>query len=124
MTSDPTTLCDRERIAAVIDLYAAGAREGRGETMKPAFHVEATIFGHVGGAPWGGPIQKLYEHVDRDGPAPRLRYAIAGIDIAGDVAAARVEIEDWSGRRYTDLFTLLELDGTWKIVNKVFHRHS
>ncbi len=29
----------------------------------------------------------------------------------------------WTGHRFTDLFTLLKIDGQWKIMNKVFHLH-
>ena len=123
MTPPEASLSDRDQIARVIELYVAGARMGQGETMKPAFNPEATIFGYVGGGPWGGPIQELFTHVDRDGPAPAIRCHIDAVDIVGDVAAVRVEIDNWSGRRYTDLFTLLKTDGAWQIVSKVFHRH-
>ena len=36
----------------------------------------------------------------------------------------RLEIEDWTGHRFTDMFTLLKMDGQWKIVSKVFHLHA
>ena len=36
---------------------------------------------------------------------------------------ARLEIDNWTGHRFTDLFTLLKVDGEWKIMNKVFHLH-
>jgi putative lumazine-binding protein len=32
--------------------------------------------------------------------------------------------DDWTGHRFTDLFTLLKVDGEWKIMNKVFHLHA
>ncbi len=35
----------------------------------------------------------------------------------------RLELDNWTGHRYTDLFTLLKVDGEWKIMNKVFHLH-
>ncbi len=36
----------------------------------------------------------------------------------------RLELENLSGNRYTDLFTLLRVDGKWEIMNKVFHLHT
>jgi Putative lumazine-binding len=29
-----------------------------------------------------------------------------------------------TGHQFTDLFTLLKIDGNWKIMNKVFYLHS
>jgi hypothetical protein len=40
------------------------------------------------------------------------------------LAKVRLEIDNWTGSRFTDTFTLLKLDGQWKIVNKVFYLHS
>jgi hypothetical protein len=36
----------------------------------------------------------------------------------------RVEAENWTGLKFTDMFLLLKLDGRWTIVNKVFHLHA
>jgi hypothetical protein len=36
--------------------YIEGARAGKGKTMKPAFHDDATIFGYVGPDLFAGPI--------------------------------------------------------------------
>ncbi len=58
-------------IAKAVQHYIDGAKSGRGDDMKPAFHEDATIFGYVG----------------------------------------------------ADLFTMLKVDGEWKIMNKVFHLH-
>ena len=43
--------------------------------------------------------------------------------IFGTIATARVEADNWTRHRFTDLFTLLKVDGEWKIMNKVFHLH-
>ena len=91
--------------------------------MKPAFHKEATIFGYAGTDLFAGPIQKLFEWNDQNGPATGLQARIASIDIIGTIATVRLELDDWTGHRYTDLFTMLKVDGQWKIMNKVFHLH-
>jgi hypothetical protein len=36
------------------------------------------------------------------------------------VATVRLELDDWTGHQ----FTLLKVDGQWKIMNKVFHLHA
>ncbi len=91
--------------------------------MKPAFHKDATIFGYVGADLFAGPIQKLFAWNDENGAATELKSRIASIDLIDTVATVRLELDNWTGHRFTDLFTLLKINGQWKIMNKVFHLH-
>ena len=115
---------EREQISKVVECYIGGAVSGQGNDMKPAFHEDATIFGYVGPDLLAGPIQLLFDWNDQNGPATDLRANIASIDLAGTVATVRLELEDWTGNRFTDLFTLLKAGNEWKITNKVFHLHT
>ena len=124
MRNVPTDASQRDAIAKTIQHYIDGAKAGKGDDMKPAFHKDATIFGYVGDDLFAGPIQILFDWNDENGPATELRARIAGIDLADTVATVRVELDNWTGSRFTDLFTLLKVDGEWKIMNKVFHLHS
>ena len=119
----PTTVNEYEAIAKVVQHCIDGAKSGRGDDMKPAFHKDATIFGLVGADLFGGPIQELFTWSDKNGPSKGLQAKIASIDIVGSVAIMRLELDNLGGHRYTDLFTLLKVDGEWKIMNKVFHWH-
>jgi hypothetical protein len=47
-------------------------------------------------------------------PAARLRHA---------QLSREIELDNWTGHRFTDLLSLLKTDGEWKIMNKVFHLH-
>ena len=105
----------------MLQKYIVGATSGRSFDMKAVFHNDATIFGYVGENVWGGPIQKFFDYIDKNGPATDIQVRIARIDVAKSVALARLEIDNWTGHKYTDLFTLLKVDGEWKIINKVFH---
>ncbi len=111
-------------IAAVVQHYIDGGRSGKGDDMKPAFHEDATIFGYAGADLFAGPIQRLFDWADDSDPATRLQARIASMDIVDSVATVRLELDNWNGSRYTDMFTLLKVDGEWKIMNKVFHLHS
>ncbi|MGI9543177.1 MAG: nuclear transport factor 2 family protein [Cyclobacteriaceae bacterium] len=111
-------------IAKTVQHYIDGAKSGKGADMKPAFHKDATIFGYVGEDLFAGPIQILFDWNDQNGPATELLARIASIDIIDTVATVRLELANWTGFRFTDLFTLLKVDGQWKIMNKVFHLHS
>ena len=124
MTSATNDLQDYGAIALAIQQYLDGARTGSSQPMIPAFHEQATIAGYIGHDLFSGPIQKLFDWNDDNGPATDLQAQIASIDLANSVATVRLEIENWTGHRFTDLFTLLKTDGRWKIVNKVFHLHD
>ncbi len=123
--SNPTTnVSEHEAIAKVVQHYIDGAKSGKGDDMKPAFHEDATVFGYVGPDLFAGPIQQIFAWNDDNGPATGLQASIGSIDLNGTVATVRLELDDWTGNRFTDLFTLLKVNGEWKIMNKVFHLHA
>jgi hypothetical protein len=119
----PTSLSEYDAISNTVQHYVNGGKTGRTDEMKLAFHKDATIFGYIGPDLFAGPIQGLFDWNDQNGPAAELQGRITSIDIIETVATVRLELENWSGHRFTDLFTLLKVDGEWKIMNKVFHLH-
>ncbi len=123
MSSVPANVSENDAIAKTVQHYIDGARSGKGDEMKPAFHKDATIFGYAGTDLFGGPVQQLFDWSDENGPATELQARIAGIDFIDTVATVRLELENLSGHRYTDLLSLLKIDGEWKIMNKIFHLH-
>ena len=124
MSNALTKVDEYDAITKTIQHYIDGARSGRGADMKPAFHAEATVFGYVGPDLFAGPIQGLFDWNDQNGPAKDIEARIVSIEICGTIAVARLEIDNWTGHRFTDLFTLLKIDGEWKVMNKVFHLHG
>ncbi len=124
MSNAAIDVSEHDAIAKTVQHYIDGAKSGSGDDMKPAFHKDATIFGYAGADLFAGPIQQLFDWNDENGPAPELQARIASIDVVDTVATVRLELNNWTGSRYTDLFTLLKVDGEWKIMNKVFHLHS
>ena len=124
MTPTATKVHEYDAIARVVQHYIDGAKSGKGEDMKPAFHKDATIYGYVGPDLFAGPIQLLFDWNDENGAATDLEARIASIDVIETVATVRLELDNWTGHRFTDLFTLLKVDGQWLIMNKVFHLHG
>ncbi len=123
MSNVPTKVSENDAITKTVQHYIDGARSGKGDDMKSAFHKDATIFGYAGTDLFGGPIQQLFDWSDENGPATELQAQIASIDLVDTVATVRLELENLSGHRYTDLLSLLKIDGEWKIMNKIFHLH-
>ncbi len=124
MNNMSTDVRQHDAIAETVQHYIDGAKSGSGDDMKPAFHKDATIFGYAGADLFGGSIQQLFDWGDQNGPAAELQARIASIDVVDTIATVRLELNNWTGSRYTDLFTLLKVDGEWKIMSKVFHLHS
>ena len=118
-----TSTDEREAITRTIQTYVDGGKSGKSADMKPAFHEGATIYGYIGPDLFGGPIQSLFDWNDGNGPATELKSNITNIDIQGTIATARVELDNWTGHKFTDMFTLLKSDGEWKIISKVFYLH-
>lgn len=123
MSTVASAVSERDAIAATIRQYVSGGVSGRAEDMKPAFHAGATIYGYIGPNLFGGPVQQLFDWNDQNGPASELKSEIRNIDIEGTIATARLELNNWTGHRFTDMFTLLKTDGEWKIISKVFYLH-
>ena len=117
------SLTEYDAISKTVHAYINGGISGRSSDMKPAFHADATIFGYIGPDLFAGPIQGLFDWIDQNDPATELQGRIASIDIVETVATVRLELENWGAHRFTDMFTLLKVDGEWKIMNKVFHLH-
>lgn len=124
VTNTPASLSEYDAIAETVQHYINGGKAGRSDEIKLAFHPDATIFGYAGPELLAGPIQQLFDWVDQNGPAAELQGRITSTDVIGTVATVRLELENWNGRRFTDLFTLLKVEGEWKIINKVFHLHA
>lgn len=114
---------DEAAIARTIQTYVDGGISGRGDDMKPAFHPDAVIHGYIGPDLVAGPIQVLFDWNDSNGAATDLKSRIANVDIEGDIATVRLELDNWSGHKFSDMFTLLKMNGEWKITSKVFHLH-
>jgi hypothetical protein len=124
VSSAPSNVNEHDAIVKTVQHYIDGGKSGRGNQMKPAFHQDATIFGYAGPDLFAGPIQQLFDWTDQNGPATELQAQIASVDVIHTIATVRLELDNWSGHRFTDLLTLLKVDGEWKIMSKVFHLHA
>jgi len=110
-----------EAIQRVIGKYIEGGRTADSSIMKPAFHENAQMSGPEEDGAFSGPIQALYDFVDSNGPAPDLEMRIVSITISDERAASVVLHSDhWHGKNFTDHFHLLKIDGTWKILSKIY----
>jgi len=114
---------DIRQINTVMDACIEGGRTGNVGTLRPIFHELATICGYVGPDLFAGPIAMFYEWHEENGAATGLKVLNTRIDAEGTAASVRIELDDWTGYRFTDFFTLVRIDDQWQIMSKVFYLH-
>jgi hypothetical protein len=123
-------LWEHDAITRTMDRYIQGARAGDADLMRPAFHPEATISGYCQAVEYGGSIQHVFKWINANGPAPHIEARFARIEIIETIALVHLEVQGWSGKlvgankRASDVFSLLKLNGAWKITHKLFHWHE
>lgn len=113
---------EKAAVRVPLENYIKGHETGDPEYMKKAFHTEGklifvrdgkyttrTFAEYIGGMS-GKPAA---DEKDR-------KRSIESIDVMGTAAVAKV-ILDYPAVKFIDYFTLLKIDGEWKIVNKSFH---
>lgn len=130
LASANSYLTEHDAITRTMHCYIAGARAGDSKLMQPAFHPAATIAGFCLGVEYGGSVQHVFEWIDANGPAPRIEANFARIEIIQTIAVVHLDVLHWSGNlaganaHASDVFTLLKIDGAWKITHKLFHWHE
>ena len=123
-------LFEHDAITRTMHCYIAGARAGDADLMRPAFHPSAAISGYCQGVEYSGSVEHVFEWIDANGPAPNITARFARIEIIETIAVVHLEVQHWSGKlaganaRASDVFTLLKVDGDWKITHKLFHWHD
>lgn len=107
----------------ILEYYQEGGRAADNSVLKKAFHPASTMYGYNQKEMTGGPIDILWELVDKViGPAKNLRIDMTHVDIVGgQIAQVRTEDYDWAGTRYTDMFNLIKENGEWKIISKIYY---
>jgi hypothetical protein len=123
MLATATYVTEVDEITKAMQAYIEGGRTGNGSAMRPTFTDDATICGYVGPDLFAGPIQGLYDWNDENGPATDMQSRFTSIDVVGTAASVRLDTDNWTGHRFTDFFTLVKIDGQWKVLSKVFYLH-
>ena len=114
---------EKAEITRPVDLYVEGVRAGDAAKMREAFHAQAWMFGSVAGTRYDEPIAELItlveEHpADVDGS---FQARVVSVEQVGDAAFVVLEEEGfWGTVSMTDFFTLVRIDGAWRIANKTF----
>lgn len=116
---------DIEQITATLEKYIQGSFNADVDLLKTIFHPQAGMFGYLGPNLLTGNPEPFFAHL-ASGPSHAAlgkpyRASIAGIDVAGNAASAKLVEDGFADLDFVDYFHLLKVDGKWLIVAKTFH---
>lgn len=112
-------------VATALQDYFDGLYHSDTSRLGRVFHPQARYYSATDGQLLHLDMARYFEIVDQR-PAPALRGdprtdRILGIEFAGPMTAfAKVECSI-PPRHFTDFLTLVRLEGSWRVVAKVFH---
>lgn len=112
-----------DEVAQVVGSYIQSFHRGDGALAQEVFAPEAHLHGIEKGKLALMPRDAYADYLTRSGPLPEalqeLGRPLAITVHTPDLASAVVEV--WGkSRRYTDLLSLMKIDGSWRIVAKVY----
>ena len=122
---------DEERIRTLLedvyvrDMYVKASREALSREFDDAFHMLVPVLDGRRDEPvsvrWDG-LEALRANHPKAMSA-KTRFEFPMIDVVGDAAVARVDVFHGEVPVYSDYVSLYRVDGEWRLVSKVFHRH-
>jgi hypothetical protein len=121
----PASTEDEAGARKAVELYLQGHATGNPENFRAAFHPEMKMFFIRDGALSQRTAAEYLAGVSGK-PAQdeaRRKRRIVSLDVTGDVGVAKVEL-DYPDVFFTDYLTVIKEAGTWKVINKVFHKQT
>jgi hypothetical protein len=110
-------------IAKSVQSYFDGMHFGDTSRLRSVFHPDACLFGYYNGDFSRMPFEDWMTEVEgMDKPSETgevFDMVILATDAAGPIAQVKAT-ELYPGLRYTVYLSLMMIDGSWKIVNKVY----
>jgi hypothetical protein len=113
---------DYDAICRVAQLFIEGEAKGDVAKLREACHADARMFGSLAGTRYDVPIEELFNLAER-APADTGNYRsrVLSVQQTGDAAVAVVAEENyWGTVSFIDYLSLARIDGTWRIVCKLF----
>ena len=118
-----TVAAGNETAVGAVQLYVDGVAKGDAAKLEQAFNEGAWMFGTLGGQRLDMPISEMIKLIvdkpaDVDGA---FEATVRSVEEEGDVAVVTLEEQGfWGTLSFVDFFSVARIDGSWKIVNKIF----
>ncbi|WP_298754129.1 nuclear transport factor 2 family protein [uncultured Psychroserpens sp.] len=108
-------------VEQTVSYYLDGGTNNDFDTLKKAFHENATMKYIRNGEYKEVNALEFFKKAVKPGPSQDRKTRIAYINITGNVANAKLEI-DYEKFSFIDYMNLIKIDGEWKVVSKIFFR--
>lgn len=116
---------DEAAVRQTVQYYFDGGKNRDSLALRKAFHPDARMLyakdGKLVVVPIGEYITRVGSSKLQPGEVDSTRRRVTSVDVVGDAATAKVELER-PDALLTDYMSLLKVDGRWQIVNKIFTR--
>jgi hypothetical protein len=111
-----------DEVRRVVQLFLDGEAKGDVAKLEEASHPDARMFGAVGGTRYDMPIAEFIKlAASEPGDTGNHRARIVSVHQTGDAAVAVVAEEGyWGSLSFIDYLQLARIEGTWKVVSKLF----
>jgi Putative lumazine-binding len=107
-------------IADVVSTYVTAMTAGNRAELERVFFEHAIEVGHYEGKLlWNSRDAFIRMCEEEASNYSKASWAIRNISIHGDIAVVHLE-DDWAGMRFDDILTMLQHEGVWRIVSKVY----
>ena len=118
---------DEAAIRRTVQYYFDGGKHRDSLTLRKAFHPDARMLfardGKLAVVPIGEYITRVGSEQLEPGEVDSTERKVVSVDVVGDAAVAKLELKR-PNTILTDYMSLLEVDGRWLIVNKIFTRET
>lgn len=109
-------------VEAVVNTYATATGTRDTDLLRTVFHGNAVMSGYLGPGKLIGSPQPFYDHLAANPhPDDKYTYEITAVSVIGRTACVRLVEDNLYGMSFVNDFHLLNDDGTWTIVSKLFH---
>ncbi len=112
---------DEKLVKQTVSYYLEGGTNNDYETLKKAFHPNASMKFIRGGEYQEVNALAFFKKGMKPGPKQERQTRIISVDVMGHAANAKLEIE-YATFMFIDYMNLLKVDGEWKVVSKIFYR--
>ena len=118
---------EKAAVEAVLESYIDACRRGDVELLKEIFHPDAAMNGYLAGSLLVGGPGPFFDAVAGN-PSPAETGAaysavVEDVVIDGRQATGIIREQGFLGMDFSNHFQLLEIDGSWRIVAKLFESH-
>ena len=116
---------DIGKIKVGVQLYFDGMHESSSEKIKKIFHPDARVAGYLNGELMLMSRDDFADFVGSQQPSPKensdeIILEIVSCEIVGKTASVKVR-DKYLGAMFLDTLSFINIDGDWKIYNKLFH---